>query len=97
MATSGGGSLTVWNVDQRRRVRTVGGDPPADPSPALVPFAVTADIGLFAVDPAGEHLAALTGVPGATAVVAWDLVEGREVFREDRQRRAGRSCVEPGR
>ncbi len=60
--------ITVWDVEQRRRVRTLGGDPPpdvGDPSPALVPFAGPADIGLIAVDPAGEHVAALTGVPGS--------------------------------
>ena len=38
VASSGGASITVWDVERRRRVRTLGGDPPADvgdPNPLL--------------------------------------------------------------
>jgi WD40 repeat protein len=85
VASSGGASITVWDVEQRRRVRTLGGDPPAnvgDPNVLVTPVVGRAEVRLVAVDPAGQHVAAVTLVPGSFAddIVAWNPATGRELF-----------------
>jgi WD40 repeat protein/DNA-binding SARP family transcriptional activator/class 3 adenylate cyclase/type II secretory pathway predicted ATPase ExeA len=82
VAASHAGTATVWDTEQRR-VRTLGGELPADaadPAPLLVGLAGDAVVGQVAADREGESVAAVRHELSTAEVVAWDPATGHELF-----------------
>jgi WD40 repeat protein/DNA-binding SARP family transcriptional activator/class 3 adenylate cyclase/energy-coupling factor transporter ATP-binding protein EcfA2 len=77
-----GASITVWDTQGPRQVRTMGGHPPPDVGdPSLIVVGGPADVQMLRVDAGGRTAAIAIPTPGGQDVEAWDVATGRRLFR----------------